>query len=125
MSKQEALYQSLASCGAALIIFIGICHGFVGEALFPWGPAFFLGPVGWYGAGIAVIILGFLLLGGILRRFSFPVVAVSLVTAVGGLAIAIIAQVLHNQFHLFALAVTFSGLLIAYFYRKAFQESIS
>lgn len=119
MSRQEALYQSLASCGAALLTFIGVCHMFVGEALFPWGPAFFHGPIGWYGIGIVAIVGGLLLLGGILRLFFFPVVAVSLVASVLGLAVMIAAKVLHDQFHMFALAVVFSGIVCAYFYRKA------
>ena len=45
VSKEEALYQSLAFCGAVLIAFIGVCHEFVGDVLFPWGPALFGGPI--------------------------------------------------------------------------------
>ena len=122
MSKQEALYQSLASCGAAIIAFIGVCHMFVGKTLFPWGPAFFGGTIGWYGIGLVAIIGGLLVLGGTLRLFRFPVIAISLVTAVIGLAVAVAAEILHGQFHMFALAVVFSGILTAYFHRKASQH---
>jgi hypothetical protein len=123
MSKQEALHQALAACGAAIIAFIGVCHMFVGETLFPWGPAFFGGPIGWYGIGIVAIVGGLLVLGGTLRLFPFPVITISLVTAVIGLAVAVAAEVLHGQFHMFALAVFCSGILTAYFHRKASRNT--
>lgn len=124
MSKREALYQSLASCGAALIIFNGICHLFVAETLFPFGPEFFHGRVIFSGLGVVAIIAGCLLLGAILRFYVFPVIAVSLVTSVAGLAILVICQTLYNRFNVFALCVASSGIIMAYFYRKANQQSI-
>lgn len=124
MSKQEALYQSLASCGAALIIFNGIAHLFAAEALFPWGPAFFFhSRVIFAGLGVIAIIAGLLSLGAILRFYFFPVVAVSLVAVAAGIAIVIICETLHDQFNVFALTVAFSGFLMAYFHRKALQQS--
>ena len=125
MSKNEALYQSLASCGAAVIVFNGIAHRFAAEALFPWGPAFFHSRFIFVGIGVLAIVGGLLSLGGILRFFFFPVIAVSLVTAAAGIAIVVICEGLHNQFNVFALAVAFSGLLTAYCYRKAVVESRS
>ena len=74
MSKDAALYQSLAACGAAVIMFIGVCHEFVGHTLFPWGPDLMGGPIGWHGLGIFVIGAGCLVLGGTLRLIKFPVV---------------------------------------------------
>ncbi len=124
MSKQEALYQSLASCGAALVIFNGICHLFVAETLFPFGPEFFHGRIIFYGLGVVAIIAGCLLLGAILRFYSFPVIAVSLVTSVAGLAILIICQTLYNRFNVFALSVALSGVIMAHFYRKATRPGI-
>lgn len=123
MSKQEALYQSLASCGAALIIFNGIAHLFAAEALFPWGPAFFHSRIVFAGLGVIAIIAGLLSLGAILRFYFFPVVAVSLITAAAGIAIVVICETLHDQFNVFALTVAFSGFLMAYFHRKALQQS--
>lgn len=125
MSKQEGLYQSLASCGAALIIFNGICHLFVAETLFPFGPEFFHGRIPFFGVGVVAIIAGCLLLGAILRFYLFPVIAVSLVTSAAGLAILIICQTLYNRFNVFALSVALSGIIMAYFYRKATQQGIS
>lgn len=122
MSKQEALYQSLAACGAALIIVNGIYHLFAAEALFPWGPAFFHGHFLFDGIGYVAIVAGILLLGAILRFYSFPVIAVSLVTTVAGLAIVVICEALHSQFNVFALCVATSGIAMAYFHRKAVQQ---
>ena len=119
MSRQEALYQSLAACGAALIIFNGICHLFVAVTLFPFGPEFFRGYIIFESLGVVTIVAGILLLGAILRFFTFPVVAVSLVTSVAGVAIMMICQILYDRFNVFALSVVFSGILMAYFFRKA------
>lgn len=118
MSREEALYQSLASCGAALLIFNGICHLFVAETLFPFGPAFFHGRFNFYGIGVVAIVAGILLLGSILRLYVFPVVAASLVTAASGVAVLIICQMIYDRFNVFALSVAFSGLLMAYCYRR-------
>src|SRR6185437_1248122 len=109
MSRQEAFYQSLASCGAALLIFNGICHIFVGETLFPFGPSFFHGRANFLAVGVVAIVAGILLLGAILRFYVFPVVAASLVTAVCGVAVMIICQTLYDRFNMFALSVAFSG----------------
>lgn len=124
MSKQEALYQSLASCGAALIVFNGICHLFVAETLFPFGPEFFHGRAIFTGIGYVAIVAGILLLGAILRFYSFPVIAVSLITSVAGFAILAICQTLYNRFNVFALCVALSGVIMAYFYRKASRQSV-
>lgn len=122
MSKEEALYQSLASCGAALIAFIGVCHEFVGPTLFPWGLAFLGGPIGWNGVGLLAIVSGLVLLCGTLRLFRFPVIPFSLLAAAIGLFFFVVTAVLHRQFHMFALAGFFAGIVTAYFHRKAAQQ---
>lgn len=122
MSKEEALYQSLASCGAALIAFTGVAHEVVGNILFPWGPAFLGGPVRWYSTGLLAIAGGLLLLGGTLRLFRFPVVPFSLTAAAIGAFFVVVAAMMHGQFHMFALAGFFSGIATAYFHRKAAQH---
>lgn len=119
MSKKEALYQSLASCGAALIAFIGVCHEFVGHVLFPWGPALFGGPVGWHTLGAFVIALGLLLLGGVLRLIKFPVVPFAAAIVALGVGIGVFAAAVHQQFHLFASAGAAAGGITAFFYCKA------
>lgn len=118
MSKEEALYQSLASSGAVLLTFNGIYHLFVAETLFPFGPAFFQGRFNFYAIGVVAIVAGILLLGAILRFYVFPVVAASLVTAGAGVAVLIICQTLYDRFNVFALSVAFSGFLMAYCYRR-------
>jgi hypothetical protein len=125
MSKQEALYQSLAASGAVLLTFNGIYHLCAAEALFPWGPAFFGSATIFNGIGVVAIVAGILLLGAILRFYVFPVIAVSLVTSIIGLAIVILCETLHGQFNVFALSVAFAGILMAYSYRKAAQQSAS
>ena len=125
MSKEEALYQSLASSGAVLLTFNGIYHLFVAETLFPFGPAFFQGRFNFYAIGVVAIVAGILLLGAILRFYVFPVVAASLVTAVSGVAVMIVCQALYDRFNVFALSVAFSGILMAYCYRRAVQRGSS
>src|SRR5882724_4781684 len=99
MSEDAALYQSLASCGAAIVAFIGICHEFIGSILFPWGPALFGGPIGWHGIGISTIVAGSLVLGGTLRLIRFPVVPFALIAVVVGIALVVFTAVAHYQFH--------------------------
>jgi len=119
MSREEALYQSLASCGAVLIAFNGICHEFAGHVVFPWGPATLGGPIGWHGLGIFGIALGLLLLGGTLRLIRFAVVPWAVVASVIGIALGIFTAVVHHQFHMFAFAVVLAGAAAAFFHRKA------
>lgn len=119
MSRDEALYQSLASCGAALIAFIGVCHEFIGQLVFPWGPALFGGAVGWHGLGIFTVVAGLLVLGGTLHLIRFPVVPFALIAVVIGLVLVVFTAVVHRQFHMFALAAAAAGAVTAFFHRKA------
>ena len=122
MTEDEALYQSLASCGAAVIAFIGVCHEGVGSTLFPWGPALFGGPVGWHGLGLACIGGGALMLGGTLRLIAFPVVPVALLVVGIGTGLVLFTAVAYGRFHMFALAVATAGVVAAVFHRKAVAE---
>lgn len=122
ISKEEGLYRSLASCGAVLIAFIGVAHEVVGHILFPWGPAFLGGPLGWHGTGLLAIASGLLLLGGTLRLFRFPVVPFALSVAAAGAFFVIVTAVLHHQFHMFALVGCSSGVVTAHFHRKAARQ---
>jgi hypothetical protein len=119
MSKEEARYQSLASCGATVVAFVGLCHEVAGHIIFPWGPAFLGGPIGWHGVGLFAITSGLLLLGGTLRVIPFPVVPFALFGSAIGVFFVVATAVLHREFHVFALAVVLAGLLIAYCHPKA------
>ena len=122
MSKDEALYQSLASCGAALIAFIGVCHESFGHIVFPWGPALLGGPIGWHALGIFAIASGLLVLGGTLRLIKFPVVPFSLVAVAIGIMLVIYTAVVHSQFHMPALAAALAGATTAFFHRKVVAQ---
>lgn len=122
MSKQEALYQSLASCGAALIAFIGVCHEFIGHIVFPWAPALLGGPIGWHCLGIFAIASGLLVLGGTLRLIKFPVVPFALIAVVIGIVLLVFTAVAHRQFHMPALAAAVAGAITAVFHRKAVAQ---
>lgn len=124
ISREDALYQSLAASGAAIIAFIGVCHETVGATLFPWGPAFLGGPVGWHGTGLVAIAAGLALLGGTLRLFRFPVVGLALLASAIGVFFLVATAVLHGQFHVFALAATCAGLVTASCHRRAAARSI-
>lgn len=125
MSKEQALYQSLASCGAVLIAFIGVCHEVAGHIVFPWAPAALGGPIGWHGAGISTVVLGVLLLAGTLGLIRFPVVPLALIVALAGAVIGVFTAVVHHQFHLFALALAIAGVTTAFFDRRAAaQQSV-
>ena len=118
MSKQEALFQSLATSGAVLFIFVGVCHEFVGAQLFPWGPIL-MGPIIWHALGILAIVVGCLLVAGTLRVIWVPVVAIALISAAIGLAIGLFTAVVHREFHMFALATIIAAIGTAISYQKA------
>ena len=119
MSREKELYQSLASSGAVLITFIGICHEFVGHIVFPWGPSTLGGFIGWHGLGIFIIVIGLLLLGGTLRIIRFPVIPWAIVASILGLIVSIFTAIAHYQFHMFAFAVALAAAAIVVFHRKA------
>lgn len=121
MSEQSSRYQALAASGAAIVAFVGVCHEVVGPQLFPWGPAFFGGVVPWHAVGVLCIATGSALLCGVLRLFWFPVVAVSVILVVVGIGAAVISQVAHGQFHMFAVALAVSGVVTAVCYREALR----
>src|SRR3954451_8415536 len=101
MTTEQARYQSLASSGATLVAFVGVCHELAGHIIFPWGPAFLGGPIGWHAVGLFAIASGLLLLGGTLRLYAFPVVAYALLGAAIGVFFIVATAVLHGQFHAF------------------------
>ena len=119
MSRDEALHQSLASSGATLIAFVGVCHEVAGHRVFPWGPAFLGGPIGWHGVGLFGIVAGLLLLGGTLHLYRFPVVPFALLASAIGAFFFVATAALHGEFHAFALAVVCAGLVTAYCHPRA------
>jgi len=118
MSKDEALYQSLAACGAMLIAFIGVCHEVIGGLVFPWAPVM-LGPIGWHALGLSAIVLGSLTLAGTLKLIRFPVVPFALLAVTLGVAIGVLTAILHREFHMFAFAGAAAGAVTAVFHGKA------
>jgi len=119
ITTDATTYRALATAGAALVTFIGVCHEVVGEALFPWGPSFVGGPLPWHGLGLFVIAVGVNLVTGALGWNRFPVVPFALVVAATGAFFTIVAALLHGQFHLFASTACVAGVLTAYAHREA------
>ena len=119
MSREEAMFQSLASSGAVVIAFIGVCHEFVGHIVVPWGPLLLGGTIGWHGLGLLTIASGLMMLGGTLRLIQFPVVPMALAMTALGVALGAFAATVHREFHMFAFAVAAAGATTAFFHRKA------
>jgi hypothetical protein len=121
LTQLEARYQALATAGAVLIAFIGLCHESFGTQLYPWGPPLFGGAIIWNAMGIAAVIAGVLLTLATLRIIWFPIVTCSIIIAIMGIAIGAFTAVTRREFHLpaFGLAVAAFGMLI--FNRKALQ----
>jgi hypothetical protein len=104
-----------------LVTFIGLVHEFVGEALFPTGPAMFGSPVAWHGLGLAGVASGLLLLAGTLRVIAVPVVAVAILLGMVCAAITAATAVVLGQFHFFAASLVGAAVLIAICHRRAEQ----
>jgi len=119
MTNQQARNQALAASGAVIIAFIGIVHIVVGETIFPWAPAFVGGYVIWYAMGAACIAFGLALLGATLGMNRLPVVWPCIALAVGALGLTVLVEVIHGEFHFFAVALAVAALMTAWFYRKS------
>jgi hypothetical protein len=118
ISRERALYQSLAASGAAIVAFIGVVHEAAGGLIFPWAPVL-LGPVAWHALGLSAIAGGTLIFLGTLNLVRVPVVLFSLLVAVLALVIGVLTAILKHEFHLFAFAAMLAGVTTAYFNRKA------
>lgn len=119
MSMEASRYQALAACGAALVAFVGVCHEVVGHILFPWGPAFLGGPIGWHAAGIFTISAGLFVLAGTLRLITFPVVPFSLIAVLSGFGLVVVTAIVHRQFHMFALTAGLAGAITGFCHSRA------
>ncbi len=122
MLDPHTFHRSLAASGAALVVFIGLSHEFVGAALFPWAPAIFGGSVGWHAVGLAGIVAGLLLFAGTLHLVRVPVVTLSSVVAGLGALVTAYTAVVHSQFHFFAVALCLAGVLVAVCHPRAERE---
>src|SRR5581483_3735177 len=59
--------RAIACAGAVLLAYVGVVHEVVGTTLYPDGPAWFGGALGWHAAGAALIVLGLVTAAGTLR----------------------------------------------------------
>jgi hypothetical protein len=119
MTKDAAIYQALATSCAAIIAFIGVCHEFIGDTVFPWGPEFLGGPIGWHGLGIFTIAAGSLAVAGTLQRINVPITLFAILVATIGVTIALLTAVLHGQFHMFAVVGALAGVGAGVFHNRA------
>jgi hypothetical protein len=106
-------YHSFAVAGTVLMVFIGLCHEFVGATVFPWGPATFGGSLGWHALGLGGTLLALLLLAGVLGRIALPVVPLSLVFAALGTAISAYTAIAEREFHFFAVSLVIAAIVVA------------
>ena len=119
MTKGQARHQALAASGAAIVAFIGVVHVAVGETIFPWAPAFVGGYAIWYAMGVACLAFGLALLAATLGLIRMPVVIPCIVLAVGALALTVLVEVIHGEFHFFAVSLAVAGAMTAWFHRKS------
>jgi uncharacterized sodium:solute symporter family permease YidK len=119
MTNQQARDQALATSGAVVIAFIGIVHEVVGETIFPWAPAFVGGYAIWYAMGALCFAFGVALAAATLGFVRLPVVWPCIALAVGSLALTALVEVVHGEFHFFAVALAVAGAMTAWFYRKS------
>jgi hypothetical protein len=116
VSKEQALYQSLAASGAVVVAFIGIVHEAAGGLIFPWAPLL-LGPVLWHTLGLTAFFGGLIAFAGALHLIRAPVVLLASLVVVLGLVIGVLTAVLKHEFHLFAFLAAIAGASTAYFHR--------
>ncbi len=123
MSREEALFQSLAASGASIIAFIGVVHEYAGHVIFPWAPAALGGPFGWHALGVFAILAGLCMLVGTLHLIRFPVVACALMVAAIGVFLVVLTGIVYGEFHLIALVGSLAACLTAFCHRRAEASS--
>lgn len=119
MTSKQARAQAFATSGATIIAFIGVVHLVVGEAIFPWAPAFVGGYVIWYAMGAACLAFGLALLATTLGLARLPVLWPCILLAAVSLSLTAVVAVTHGEFHFFAVALALAGLTTAWFHRKS------
>ena len=118
MSRQEALYQSIAASFSLLIAFHGVLHEVIGPLLFPSLPETF-GFIVWHGMGIAVFVIGALMFATSLHLIRFPLVPATIMLCIFALGVIIYIEVTLQQFHFFALTLSLASAASAIFYSKS------
>ena len=124
LTKQHHLYQSLATAGPVVITANGLHHEFMGEIVFPWGPDFLGGPIGWHGFTLLVVVYGVVMLMSTLRVLKLPVypmVGLAILVCCG---LLLASAIFHQQFHGFAFTSLVAVTVTAICYGKS-SRSIS
>jgi hypothetical protein len=111
--------RALASAGAVLVAYVGVVHEVIGTTLYPEGPAFFGGSVGWHAAGLGAIAAGGLLLLAALGRARVPWRAIAATVGGAGAFVALQDAVLERSFYLFATTLPLAALAVAIGLRRA------
>ena len=83
----------------------------VGARLYPDGPAYFGGPLGWHAAGLSLVGLGVAMMGGTLGLARVPIVPLALVGIVAGAVSVVGDAVVHGGIHFFASTMVVAGAL--------------
>ncbi len=124
MINSNTIYRSFAVSGCILVVFIGLCHEFIGSTLFPWGPALLGGPVGWHGLGALGMAAGLLMLGGTLHLVRVPVAILSILVAFACASISAYTVIGRHQFHFLASVEVIAALAVFVCYRRAESEAL-
>jgi hypothetical protein len=110
---RELVARALASAGAVLVAYVGVVHEVIGTTLYPDGPAFFGGSVGWHAAGLGAVAAGGLLLLAALGRVRVPWRAIAAAVGGAGAFVALEDALLERSFHLFAATLPIAALVVA------------
>ncbi len=120
---QELAARALASAGAVLVAYVGVVHEVIGTTLYPEGPAFFGGSVGWHAAGLGAIAAGGLLLLAALGRARVPWRAIAAAVGGAGAFVALQDALFERSFHLFATTLPLAALAVAIGLRRAARSA--
>jgi hypothetical protein len=114
----------LATTGPAVIIANGLHHEFMGEIVFPWGPGFLGGPIGWHGFTVLVVVYGLVMLLGTLRVIKLPVVPMAGLAILVCIGLLLASALLHQQFHGFAFTSLIAATTTAVCYAKSAARQV-
>jgi hypothetical protein len=121
---RELVARALASAGAVLVAYVGVVHEVIGTTLYPDGPAFFGGSVGWHAAGLGAIAAGGLLLLASLGVARVPWRVLAAVVGASGALVALADALTERSFHLFAATLPIAALAVAFGLRRV-ERSVS
>jgi hypothetical protein len=119
LANRQQICQSLTTTGPAVITANGLHHELMGKIVFPWGPEFLGGPIGWHGFTLVVIAFGIAMLLGTLGVIRLPVLLMCGTAIFVCSGLILVSAIYHQQFHALAFTSLIATIVTTVCYPKS------